>query len=474
MAERKPSSSSSSPNPTRRDVVKTAAAVATAPAFIKKLGAATNAVQYGLIGSGSRGTYLLTHMKSLDNGRCVALGDLVEENSKKGAAAIGTNPKIYKDYRELLADKNIEAVVISTPLFMHYPVTKDALDAGKHVFCEKSLVFKPEEIHSLRALANSKPKQVLQVGLQRRYSQFYQAAEDMVRKGMLGDVTHVYAQWHRGPMGAWRMKGDPKNPKDRLATWRLFREYSGGLVAELASHQIDVADRMFGSHPEFVVGVGGLDYMHDGRDVYDNIQLIFKYPKGQKLTYTSISTNSHLPLFNAERTQFGEMIMGTHGTIHITVGTDSEPAIGLWFMEPNPPKVEKAGQKKEAAAATASLASTGKGQRALPILLGKDQFKGSESFFEKELMYARRWLYQKGVMLPEEDRNPVDVQMESFFNNCKNGGKPKAHLEIGLSDSTSVILGNLAMDEGRRVYYKEMETMGNPAAAPAKPPAKKS
>jgi hypothetical protein len=86
---------------------------------------------------------------------------------------------------------------------------------------------------------------------------------------------------------------------------------------------------------------------------------------------------------------------------------------------------------------------------------------------QKELKYARRWLYSKGVMLPEEDRNPVDVAMESFLSDCKSGKKPKADLEIGLSDSTSVILANLAMDEGRRVYYKEMETMGRgPATAP--------
>lgn len=448
-------------DPTRREAVKTAAAAAVAAPFIQKVKAANDIVQYGFIGSGSRGQYLLGHMKGLDNGRCVAIADLVEDNGKKGAEKIGTSPKLFKDYRELLSDKNIDAVCIATPLFTHFPITKDALDAGKHVFCEKSLVFKPEEIHALRALANSKPKQVLQVGLQRRYSRFYDAAYQMVQKGLIGDVQHVYAQWHRGPMSAWRMKAqDAKQTKDQweLANWRLFRKFSGGLTAELASHQIDVADRMFGSHPEFVVGVGGLDSMKDGRDVYDNIQLIFSYTGGKKLIYSSNSTNNHCALFGGERTQFGEMIMGTNGTIHITVGTDSEPALGLWFIDPAGPK--KSGEKKEAAPAGASLASTGKGQKGLPILLDRDQMSDKDSFLEKELKFARRWLYSKGVMLPEEDRNPVDVAMESFLNDCKRGTRPKADLEIGLSDSTSVMLANLAMDEGRRVYYKEMETMG--------------
>ena len=451
-------------DPTRRQAVKTAAAAAVAAPFIQKVKAANDVVQYGFIGSGSRGQYLLGHMKALDNGRCVAIADIVEDNAKKAAGIIGTNPKLFKDYRELLADKNIDAVCIATPLFMHFPVTKDSLDAGKHVFCEKSLVFRPDEVHALRAIVASKPKQVLQVGLQRRYSKFYDAAHQMIEKGMIGDVQHVYAQWHRGPMGAWRMKAKaPEQTKElwEIANWRLFRKFSGGLVAELASHQIDVADRMFGAQPEMVVGVGGLDTMKDGRDVYDNIQLIFQYPGGRKLMYSSHSTNEHCPLFNGARTQFGEMIMGTAGTIHITVGTDKEPALGLWFIEANPPK--RSGEKKEAAVAGASLASTGKGQTALPILLDKDAQKDSDSFVDKELKFARRWLYSKGVMLPEEDRNPVDVAMESFLNDCKAGSKPKADVEVGLADSTAVILANLAMDEGRRVYFNEIDKMGKGA-----------
>ncbi len=465
-------SNSSTPNPesnpTRRTATKAVAAAALAAPFISKVKAANDIVNYGFIGSGGRGQYLLGHMKGLDNGRCVAIADIVEENARKGATAIGSDPKLYKDYREMLADKNIDAVCIATPLFTHFPVTKDALDAGKHVFCEKSLVFTAQEVHALRALANSKPKQVLQVGLQRRYSKFYDAARQMIDKGMIGDVQHVYAQWHRGPMGAWRMKPQAAGQSKEMweiANWRLFRKYSGGLVAELASHQIDVADRMFGANPEFVVGVGGLDTMKDGRDVYDNIQLIFKYPKGQKLVYSSNSTNEHCPLFGGQRTQFGEMIMGTAGTIHITVGTDKEPALGLWFVEANPPK--RSGEKKEGAPATASLASTGKGQTALPILLDRDAMKGNESFLEKELKFAKLWLYKKGVSLPEEDRNPVDVAMESFLNDCKRGSKPKADLETGLADSSAVILANLAMDEGRRVYFNEIDKMGKGEAAPA-------
>jgi predicted dehydrogenase len=460
-------------DPSRRDFVKAAGAVPAAmgsilgaPAILKANGG--DPVRFALIGSGSRGTYLLRHIAAgAPNGRCVAVCDVYEPNLKNGVKDAGTNPAAYKDYREALDRKDVEAVVIATPLYLHFPATRDALLAGKHVFCEKSLVFKPEEIHALRALANERPKQILQTGLQRRYSKFYQAAKQMIDKGLLGRVTHIQAQWHRNTFARdpWN-KPVPKDRTDQEVNWRKYRSMSGGLTAELGSHQMDVAEWMFGTPPEFIVGIGGLNFIRDGRDIYDNIQLLFQYPRGQKFIYTSITTNRHLSLFGGQRTEFGECIMGTEGTIEITVGTDAEPAIALWYPEPKPPAEPTPASKgkKEVAIAGASLATTGKGARGYPILLERDEFRGNESFLEKELKFARRWLYAKGVMLPEEDRNPVDVQMESFFDCCRTGRKPLADLEVGLADSATVILSNLAMDEGRRVYFNEIEKMGRTPA----------
>ena len=466
-------------DPTRRDFVKAAgsitaaaASIVSAPAILKGNGDA-NAVPFASIGTGSRGTYLLRHMAAgVPNGRCVAVCDVYEPNLKLGKKDAGSNPQEYKDYRQVLDRKDIEAVVIATPLYLHYPVTRDALLAGKHVFCEKSLVFKPEEIHGLRALSNERPKQILQVGLQRRYSKFYQAAKQMIDKKMLGRVTHMRGQWHRNTFAKdpWN-KPLPKDRTDQEVNWRKYRSMSGGLTAELGSHQIDIADWMFGSVPEFIVGIGGTNFIKDGRDIFDNIQLLYQYPQGQKLVYTSITTNRNLSMFGGARNEFGECIMGTEGTIEITVGTDTEPALALWYPEPKPPaeptKADKA--KKDVTIAGASLASVGKGSKGYPILLDRDQLQDGDSFLEKEMKFARRWLYSKGVMLPEEDRNPVDVQMESFFDACRTGKHPLADMEIGLADATTVTLANLAMDEGRRVYFNEIDKMGGgPAAAQKK------
>ena len=152
--------------------------------------------------------------------------------------------------------------------------------------------------------------------------------------------------------------------------------------------------------------------------------------------------------------------------MHITIGDgkmDPNPPLAIWFKEPSPPPKVTPGGKPEKfqAGASFNLASGGK---SLPIVLGGDQMNGSESFVEKEMKFARRWLYSKGVMIPNEARNPVTVSLESFFNDCKKGATPKANYEVGLDDSISVILANRAMDEERRVKFSEIANDATPAA----------
>jgi len=88
------------------------------------------------------------------------------------------------------------------------------------------------------------------------------------------------------------------------------------------------------------------------------------------------------------------------------------------------------------------------------------QITPSDSFFRKEQKFARQWLYKNGIALPEEDRNPVEIQIEEFFRSVRDGSRPAAGIEVGLNDSIGVILSNLAMDEGRRVYYSEIDRLG--------------
>src|SRR5574337_1098283 len=194
---------------TRRDFLKTAAVVA-AVSTLPTIGAPailatpspSNVVRFGMIGTGTEGCTLLKFATTIPEGRCVATCDIYPPNLKKGVETIGTNPDTYEDYRRMLDRKDIDAIYVATPLNLHAQMTLDALAAGKHVLVEKSMFFKEEEGERLRQAAAAHPKQVLQVGLQRRSSVLYQVAMEMIRKGALGKVMFVRAQWHRN--NNWR------------------------------------------------------------------------------------------------------------------------------------------------------------------------------------------------------------------------------------------------------------------------------
>src|SRR5205807_1623706 len=148
-------------------------------------------------------------------------------------------------------------------------------------------------------------------------------------------------------------------------------------------------------------------------------------------------------------------------TVQITVGADVEHAIAWWYREPvkHSAEVSKSGEKKPFVAG-ATMAASGGGGGPIPIMTSDIEFTGKENFLDREVKFARRWLTAKGVMIQEEQANPVDTELESFFQNCRDGKKPKADLEVGLADSVAVMLSNLAMDEGRKVYFSEIEKMG--------------
>ena len=206
----------------------------------------------------------------------------------------------------------------------------------------------------------------------------------------------------------------------------------------------------------------GMSLSSTGRDITDNIQLIFKYSKGRKLVGSYISTNAHLPLFNSTRTEFGEVIMGTEGAVEITVGDDTHPAMAVWFREPPKAEVTHAPGTEKKWSAGATMVAAGS-QKGVPIILDRDRVTGNESFLDKELKFGRQLLYSKGILIPEEGRNPVDLELEGFFNSVKTGTRPKADLEVGLADSTAVMLSNIAIEEDRKVLFTEMDSMGRTA-----------
>jgi predicted dehydrogenase len=257
-------------------------------------------------------------------------------------------------------------------------------------------------------------------------------AIEMIRKGALGKVMFVRANWHRN--SNWRRPvPDPKF--ERLLNWRMYKEYSGGLFAELASHQLDVANWAIGAEPVSVVATGGIDYWKDGREVCDNIQAIYEYPGGQKFLWSGVLYNEHF--------QFEEEIMGDQGTLIITLGK------GMFYRE-RVARVSKAGLKENWwAGATVAKAAT---QVGIPIFPERAA-NGETAFVDRELLYAKRWLASMGIYKYEEPHDPWWSEMSNFFASIREGKPVVAPLEIGVADAQGVIYGNRAVETGQKVFW---------------------
>jgi predicted dehydrogenase len=162
-------------------------------------------IALGVIGSGGRGTLVMTTFQKDAALRVSAICDVYEpnlENAVSVAAKVpGTHPKVYRNYRELLADKDVQAVLIATPEHWHYQMVLDALAAGKDVYVEKPLCQTPEQGVAL-VEAERKTKQIVQVGMQRRSYDLYKEGRTIVAAGKLGAVRMVRAWWLNNYLGS--------------------------------------------------------------------------------------------------------------------------------------------------------------------------------------------------------------------------------------------------------------------------------
>lgn len=264
-------------------------------------------VQLGVIGTGARGGGIINLLKQLPQFKTVACSDILPFRLEKAVANAGKGCKGYKDYRKLLADPDVDAVLIATPLSMHYQMVIDALDSGKHIYCEKTMTYEKDHARDLIKKVEASNRTFL-VGHQYRYHPLYFEVADYIRKGYLGDITNIYIQWNRN--GNWR-RPVPAPQYEKMINWRMYKEYSGGLTAELHSHQIDFVNWVFDTHPSRAIGFGGIDYWRDGRETFDNVNTLLEYPNGMKVNCISLTANAH------EGYQF--KFKGSKGTIELKI-----------------------------------------------------------------------------------------------------------------------------------------------------------
>jgi predicted dehydrogenase len=276
-------------------------------------------VRLGYVGLGGQGRVLLEQTDPR-YGKVVAVCDinpLQLERTDEALRKAGKPPaKHYEDWKEMIDKEDLEALVIATPLFLHAEITVGGLDAGLHVLCEKMMAWDIEGC-GLMADAARRNGRLLEIGHQRHYNPVYQAAyEGIIKPGLLGEVYYSRLVWHRD--GSWRREVESPAPGydptrwgypdlERLINWRLYEQYSRGLLAELASHQVAIANWFFGTAPEVVVGSGGIYRYKDGREVPDHIYVTFEYREGRTALLSSIQSNAF--------DHYYEGFYGTEGTL---------------------------------------------------------------------------------------------------------------------------------------------------------------
>ncbi len=357
---------------------------------------ANDAINIGVIGTGDRGGGLIPTLNQIDGINVAACCDVLPFRLEKALAKAGNNPEAYSDYRKLLDNKDIDAVLIATPFNSHSQIAIDSLDAGKHVYSEKTMAKGYAGISSLVQKA-SQSSQIFQTGHQYHSSRLYNHVVNLIKKGEIGKIAAFECQWNRN--GNWR-RGVPQLNLERAINWRMYREYSGGLVAELCSHQLDFVNWVLEAMPEKVMGVGGVDYWKDGRETFDNIHLIYSYPTGVKAKFTCLTSNS--------LDDFKIKVLGDKGTIIL----DYEKA---WFY-PEANYIKELGIVDGVSGAT------------------------------------KQWEQGKGIPIEVEHAEPSKQALMDFRDSILTNSTPKSNIITGANTAVCVQMGLDAMYNNEIVY----------------------
>jgi predicted dehydrogenase len=284
--------------PTRRHFLQSASAAGLAAPLAAQTKSPNDRIQIALIGAGGMGSADAISSLAQPDVELVAVADVYDGRLERAKERWGTTLFTTRDYREVLAKPDIDAVIIGTPDHWHAQIAIDAMNAGKDVYVEKPMVQKiadgPRVVEAQR-----KTKRILQVGSQRVSSIVYAKAKDLLKGGAIGQLNMVDAWWDRNSaVGAWqyaippdaspqtidwdRFLGNaPKRPFEptRLFRWRNYQDYGTGVAGDLFVHLFSGLHYILGTEgPTRVFSTGGLRFWKDGRDVPDVLLGIYDYP----------------------------------------------------------------------------------------------------------------------------------------------------------------------------------------------------
>lgn len=469
---------------TRRSLMVGAAAVAVpglGAAYFKYGRLEGQPVKVGFIGTGDEGSVLLAeHPPEFMD--IVAIADLRPTNRARSLHGDGgDSPRIglirklgretamkiktYADHKELLAKHpEIEAVVIAVPLSQHAPIAIDCLNAGKHVLTEKLMAHNITQCKDMIRIAKDKGK-LLAVGHQRHYNVLYDNANDLIQKGLLGDIKFIRAQWHRNNSfpgrDSWQKTPDKEDQAElsaerlkefgyanmnQLVNWRLFNETGGGLMAELGSHQLDAASIFLGKvKPIAVQGYGGKNFygvkgigteeqQKDDRDIDDHVYVTFEFPGPHYaqdkndvciVTYSSISTNRMEP--------YGETVFGSRGT--------------LIMKEELEAMLYKEGSATTGAGGVDQRLYVLNGSDGQPVLKASESTGPSKAAAVADIGKVSRGYTEEMEHFAYCIRNNINAPISEGGLRCPG--------EQGMKDAIMALTSNLAMKYKKRIVFKD-------------------
>lgn len=246
-------------------------------------------VSCGVIGCGVWGREILQTLATLPNAPVPAICDTYQpflNRAKESAPKAQT----YLDYRKLLEDKSVEAVIVATPSHQHKEIVLAALQAGKHVYCEAPLASSIEDARAIAQAAKAAIKLNFQSGLQLRSdARTLYIYNNFIRVGATGKPVFCRGQWHTSQ--SWR-RPSPNPEREKEINWRVSKATSTGLMGEVGIHQLDRMNWFIKARPSAVTGFGGIMSWNDGRDVPDTIQSVFEYPEKVNFIYDATLANS--------------------------------------------------------------------------------------------------------------------------------------------------------------------------------------
>jgi len=465
----------------RRTFLKSAAAAGAglalvAPRIVSAENLGTETVNVGIIGAGNEARVLvITNSIKIPGVRFRAIADIWPWNRGRMARLLKkfkheTNE--YTDYQEMLAkEKDLDAVIIASPDCVHAEHSIASLKAGLHVYCEKEMSNTIEKARQMVLTAKQTGK-LLQIGHQRRSNPRYHMALDYInRVKAIGRMTNVMGNWNRAkPLHIDKWSDKAVLPKavlekygygtmERFRNWRWYKQFSGGPIADLGSHQIDIFCWFLNAMPKSVIASGGTDN-YPKMEWYDNVLAVYEWD--YKFGGETRSVRGHYQLFSTtSHGGYQETFMGNEGSLVISEGA----GIGGLRREYSAEMADWEYELQKAVAARATSAADLKKEvmalrtevEGLRKAAGQtvEQEKGEK---EEEIKIGHSvpapGRYYPPIPAPLPAKPEHMPHLENFFDAVRGKAKLNCPGEIGYETAVAVLRVNDAIATGKKIEFK--------------------